>query len=161
MPIRESAPKHSDHFFYRFDAKKKQERFMRKMALIILVTLAIIFSLTTAIYSQMQSTNYRITTSVVSGGGGQMGSSSYLLNGTLGQPSPLIDPADPPWSSSYDLLTGFWYTLDAAVEGCGWDIEPEFGDGDVDGADLSEFINRFDEIDLPAFASEFGKDTCF
>ena len=58
----------------------------------------------------MSSDNYRITTTVVSGGGGPMASASYGLNGTLGQPSPLIDPYDPPWSTSYDLLTGFWYT---------------------------------------------------
>jgi hypothetical protein len=109
----------------------------------------------------MTSANYRITTTVVSGGGGPMASASYGLNGTVGQPSPLIDPFDPPWSTSYDLLTGFWYTLDAGLEGCRWDIEPEPGDGDVDGADLAEFLNAFDPMNLAAFAAQFGRNDCF
>ena len=28
----------------------------------------------------------------------------------MGQPSPLMDPAAPPWSTNYDLYPGFWYT---------------------------------------------------
>ncbi len=109
----------------------------------------------------MASTNYRITTTVMSGGGGVMASSNYRLTGTLGQPSPLIDPADPPYSASFDLLTGFWYTLGAGV-GCLWDIEPSgVGDGDVDGADLAAFIDIFDLADVGAFAAEFGRENCF
>jgi hypothetical protein len=105
----------------------------------------------------MSSANYRITTTVVSGGGGPMASASYGLNGTLGQPSPLIDPYDPPWSTSYDLLTGFWYTVGG---GCRWDIEPVSGDGDVDGADLAEYLNAYDPMTLPAFVAEFGRIGC-
>jgi hypothetical protein len=88
-----------------------------------------------------------------------MASANYGLNGTLGQPSPLIDPADPPYSTSFDLLTGFWYTLN---DGCRWDIEPPLGgDGDVDGADLAEFLNAFNPMNLPAFADQFGRNDCF
>ena len=105
----------------------------------------------------MSSDNYRITTTVVSGGGGPMVSASYRLNGTLGQPSPLIDPDDPLGSTNYELLTGFWYTLG----GCHWDIEPSGGDGDVDGADLAEYLNAYDLMTLPAFAAEFGRNDCF
>jgi hypothetical protein len=31
----------------------------------------------------------------------------------------------------------------------------------VDGADLAEFLNAFDPMDLPAFATEFGRIDCF
>ena len=84
-----------------------------------------------------------------------MGSAGFRGQGTLGQPTPLMDPADPPYSDAYDLYPGFWYTLEAAL-GCdlaefaaafgtvsgepgynlGCDSEP---DGDVDGVDLAEF----------------------
>ena len=33
-------------------------------------------------------------------------------------------------------------------------------DGDVDGADLVEFIDDFNVADLPAFASDFGQKVC-
>lgn len=109
--------------------------------------------------AQMQSEHYRISTSVMSGGGGSMnsGSETYQYNGTMGQPSPLMDAADPPYSSSYDLYPGFWYTLGT---GCAWDIEPEPGDGDVDGADLAVFITIYAVDDLAAFAAEFGRSDC-
>lgn len=109
--------------------------------------------------AQMQNVHYRIATSVMSSGGGSMisGSGTYRLNGTMGQPSPLMDAADPPYSSSYDLNPGFWYTLGG---GCLWDIEPESGDGDVDGADLAVFITIYVADDLAAFAAEFGRSDC-
>ena len=106
----------------------------------------------------MSSTNYRITTTVMSGGGETMASSNYALTGTLGQPSPLVDdPLFPPSSESYEMLTGFWYTIGG---GCTWDLEPVPGDGDVDGADLAEFINAFNPADVPSFAGEFGRVGC-
>lgn len=102
---------------------------------------------------EMGSANYRITTSVISGGGGTMSSSSYQMVSTLGQPSPLMDPSNPPYSLSYDLYPGFWYTLGAGT--CEYinTFAASFGsvvgdanycaacdfdkDGDVDGYDLS------------------------
>ena len=85
-----------------------------------------------------------------------MGSANFGMNSTLGQPSPLMNPADPPYSDVYDLYPGFWYTLDAQIV-CG-DLaafaaafgrvsgDPEYSpecdtepDGDVDGVDLAEY----------------------
>ena len=129
-----------------------------KITTIILVMFCLCLGMPIPGDADMSSTNYRITTTVLSGGGGPMASTNYKMNATLGQPSPFIDPTDPPWSSSYDLLTGFWYTLGG---GCRWDIEPLAGDGDVDGADLAEYLNAYDPMTLPAFASEFGRNACF
>jgi hypothetical protein len=61
------------------------------------------------------------------------------MNSTLGQPSPLMEQGMDPYSENYGLLPGFWYTLDAGS----WCIYDYFGDGDVDGADLAEFMNAF------------------
>ncbi len=128
-------------------------KFKSKLAAV----LVLILGLPCLSAADMASENYRITTTVMSGGGGAMGSTNYQLNGTLGQPSPLIDPADPPWSTNYDLLTGFWYTLGAGG-GCAWD---DNGDGDVDGTDLAVFIDIFDLADMGAFAAQFGRADCF
>lgn len=110
--------------------------------------------------AQMESENYRISTSVMSGGGGQSSSSSYQLNGTLGQSSPLMDPHNPPYSTSYDLYPGFWYTVGLDFE-CWFDHD---GDGDVDGRDLARladgFGTEYDETDLLSFAPEFGESFC-
>ena len=89
----------------------------------------------------MSSSNYRITTSVMSGGGGPMSSSNHALTGTLGQPSPLIDPLDPPFSTRYEMLTGFWYTIGgAAISNCPADLNT---DGSVDEDDLQMLADRF------------------
>ena len=124
--------------------------------LIILVAIVqIFFSHCLCSAAGSSSENYSIPTSVLSGGGGAMGSAGFRGQGTLGQPSPMMDPADPPYSDAYGLYPGFWYTLEAAV-GCdlasfaaafgtvsgepgynpGCDAEP---DGDVDGVDLAQF----------------------
>ncbi len=108
----------------------------------------------------MASANFQITTSVFSGGVSPMASENFKNNSTLGQPSPIMDPEDPPWSSAYDLYPGFWYTLEAGT-GCdnlaafaaafghvsgdaGYcpvcDSEP---DGDVDGEDLAQYAESF------------------
>ena len=87
-----------------------------------------------------------------------MQSGIFKTVGTVGQSSPLMDPADPLYSASYDLYPGFWYTLEA-VSGCG-DLESfatAFGhvtgepgynfpcdsdtDGDMDGVDLAEYAD--------------------
>jgi hypothetical protein len=109
----------------------------------------------------MQSENYHIPTSVLSGGGAPVSSDSYQTDSTLGQSSPLMDPADPPYSSSYELHPGFWYTTEAATvpDGCLWDLDPP--DGDVDGSDLADFADGgFPAHDLAEFALEFGRDDC-
>ena len=129
-----------------------------KITAIILVMFCLYLGMPGQCDAAMSSTNYQITTTVMSGGGEAMVSSNYALTGTLGQPSPLIDdPLYPPFSLNYEMLTGFWYTLGGS---CRWDIEPIIGDGDVDGADLYEFINAFDPADVLPFANEFGSVGC-
>lgn len=125
--------------------------------------------------AQMSSDNYRITTTVFSGGGMPMGSAGFLLNGTLGQPSPLMDPVDPPYSANYELFGGFWYTLGAGglVSNCPADFEP---DGDVDEDDLITLAADFglsgvgrdadgdmdmDGLDLYQMANDFNRTDCF
>jgi hypothetical protein len=107
-------------------------------------------------FAGMESESYRITTSTLSGGGGAMGSANYQMNSTLGQPSPLMDSADPPWSESYWLFPGLWYTVDLGL-GCYYDLDE---DGDVDGVDLADFAAGFEADELAFFAGEFGRHDC-
>ena len=44
-----------------------------------------------------------------------MGSDSFQMESTLGQPSPLMDQQAPPGSDNYSLLPGFWYTIDIVL----------------------------------------------
>ena len=60
--------------------------------------------------ASQSSTNYSIQSNVLSGGIGEMGSTNYRLMSTLGQSTPPIDQADTPYSTYYDLYSGFWYT---------------------------------------------------
>ena len=62
-------------------------------------------------YASMSSTSYRIPTAEFSGGGASLSSETYRLDATLGQPSPLMDTANPPTSNSYKLYPGLWYTI--------------------------------------------------
>jgi hypothetical protein len=156
-----------------FPATRNKEMDM-KIASIILTAVGFCLIQSVPCEADMGSANYRITTTVISGGGGAMASDSYRLNGTLGQPSPLIDPQDPPWSDSYDLLTGFWYTLGAsAVSLCPADFQP---DGRVDGDDLAILAATFghsavgrdvdgdvdmDGRDLWEMAIDFNRNDCF
>ena len=112
---------------------------MKRMRLFIICLAILLLALPA--HAAMSSANYRITTTVMSGGGGTMGSSSYALTGTLGQPSPLIDPLDPPFSTSYEMLTGFWYTIGGAgISNCPADLN---ADGSVDEDDLEMLADRF------------------
>ena len=108
-----------------------------------------------------------------------MTSASYAANGTLGQPSPVMDPANPPISLSYNLQPGFWYTLESEpIDLCEGNFD---GDTDVDGSDLATFAadfgrtncasappcegdfdkdNDVDGSDLAAFAADFGRTDC-
>ena len=126
---------------------------------LVVFTILIAALFPVAAAAAMSSANYRVTTTVMSGGGAIMDSGHYRVNGTLGQPSP-IDPIMPLQSPGYDLSVGFWYTLHTELGGCRWDIEPAFGDGDVDGADLAEFVNAFSIEQVPSFAQEFGRIDC-
>jgi hypothetical protein len=111
----------------------------------------------------MESTHFKISTSVISGGGILTESGSFRLKSTLGQSTPLMDPADPPYSDSFDAYPGFWYTVAPALGGyCIYDFEP---DGDVDGKDLAAFIQDLisgmvGSGDLADFTGEFGRSPC-
>ena len=106
--------------------------------------------------ADMSSTNYRITPTVMSGGGAPMGSVNFQMNSTLGQPSPLMEQGMDPYSDNYGLLPGFWYTI-GADSGCLYDY---LNDGDVDGADLAEFLNAYSSNQLETFTLEFGRVDC-
>jgi hypothetical protein len=96
--------------------------------------------------AQMQSNNYRIPTSVLSGGGGAMSSGDYQTNATLGQPSPTMDPAFPPTSLNHALYPGFWYTVEGeAIDICECDLN---GDG------------KCDMLDWLLFGEDWGKTDC-
>ncbi len=136
---------------------------MKKSMFYIILLVAFIFGSGSTAFAQMASENYSIPTSVFSGGGASMSSTSYLNTATLGQSTPLADPGDPPYSTSYELFPGFWHTLEAdfVPSGCLWDIEPAGRDDDVDGLDLDDFTYEpFNESNLSAFAAEFGRDDC-
>ena len=107
--------------------------------------------------AEMTSTNYRIPTAVMSGGGGYMESSGYEANSTIGQQSPLADPADPPYSDSYDLYPGFWYTVANVGLTCPGDGD---GDKDVDGSDLADYSDDSGGLSIDVFAANFGKINC-
>jgi len=65
--------------------------------------------------ASQSSTNYSIQSNVLSDGIGEMGSTNYRLMSTLGQSTPPIDQADTPYSTYYDLYSGFWYTMGVAI----------------------------------------------
>ncbi len=129
------------------------------LILLIITGFAVILVLaaTPEAFAGMQSGSYAITTAVVSGGGGAMTSPSYTMQSTIGQPSPLMDQIDPPYSTTYDLYPGFWYTMETgpvcvdlaafaaafgSLDGDGnYNISCDLNsDDDVDGSDLHDFI---------------------
>jgi hypothetical protein len=129
--------------------------------------------------AEMTSASYVISSTVMSGGGVVMTSTNYRANGTLGQPSPLMNPTDPPVSISYNLQPGFWYTLEMEpIDLCEGDFDDDL---DVDGSDLATFAadfgrtdcasgplcegdfdndNDVDGSDLATFAADFGRTDC-
>ena len=64
--------------------------------------------------AEMTSLNYRIYSSVYASGGASSGSATYRINGTLGQPTPILKPSEWPFSDNYDSLPGFWFTVQNA-----------------------------------------------
>ena len=126
----------------------------RLFVISVIVGLLVVF--VTPAAAEMSSTNYRITTTVMSGGGGSIASTNFQVNSSLGQPSPLMKQGMDPYSDNYGLLPGFWYTLNAS-SGCLYDY---LDDGDVDGADLAEFLNTYSSSEVAALALEFGRVDC-
>lgn len=151
----------------------------KKTVHIVVIAVFILGVAITGSAEEMSSANFSITSSVMSGGGAPAASSNFETNATLGQPSPLINPYDPPLSSNYNLEPGFWYTVKAEpVNTCEGDFDD---DGDVDGSDLAVFAADFgrtncatpplcegdfdidgdvDGSDLATFAADFGRTDC-
>jgi hypothetical protein len=130
---------------------------MQKKMLCAIWILVFISAFALVALAGMTSDNYRIQQSVQSGGGTSSGSTNYQTNSTLGQPSPLMDPDDPPFSDSYDLYPGFWYTVAEIGATCPGDFN---GDQDVDGDDLADYLTDTSRVDLIDFAANFGRVDC-
>ncbi len=125
--------------------------------LVLIFAVGLVLTAAPGVFAGMESDSYAITAEVLSGGGGAMTSTSYRLQGTIGQPSPLMDQNSPPYSDAYDLYPGFWYTLDtgpvcvdlaafaASFGSLDGDVRYNLScdldsDGDVDSDDLRDFI---------------------
>ena len=80
---------------------------MRKTTISTLVQIVVLVLCTSAACAGMSSASYRITTSVMSGGGGTMSSDNFIMMSTLGQPAGLGNST----STGYILDAGYWYTI--------------------------------------------------
>jgi hypothetical protein len=114
-------------------------------------------SFTLLALAEAQSVNYSIKNSVFSSGGTQAASTNHEIESTIGQPSPLLNPVDPPKSNIYNLFPGFWYTVTASGTRCLGNTD---GDNDVDGYDLDNYILNSMGITLEDFAIGFGRIDC-
>ncbi len=119
-----------------------------------LAVMAVLFlGLSKPVFAGMQSANFKIPTSHFPGGGASMGSADFKMQSSSGQSSPLLDATTPPYSSSYELYPGYWYTLSAGMMDCdlaafasafgslsgdlNYSLVCDFDeDRDVDGSDL-------------------------
>ena len=97
---------------------------MIKKALDGLLVAAFVLGSATLCQAGMESENYQIPKSVLSGGGAFMASENFGTGATLGQSSGI----GPLTSANYDLQAGFWYWVVM-----GGDVN---GDGIIDLADL-------------------------
>ena len=130
---------------------------MRSNILNTFTALLIIFFICSTAFAEMQSSNYTISASVFSSGGAQTGSGNFQTDSTLGQSTPLTDPADPPYSDSYELYPGFWNAVAKITLFCSGDDDL---DNDVDGLDLEAYIFDDGGLGLDVFAANFGKEVC-
>ncbi len=129
---------------------------MKNQIVVMAVMLVVI---PVGVWAAMSSTNFQISTTVMSGGGGGMASAGFGVQSVLGQPTPVALQQNHPASSGYLLYPGFMYTLQ--TPSCFGDLDEE---GDVDGHDIVLFIGGYpgpiDAADLERFASEFGRQDC-
>jgi hypothetical protein len=94
---------------------------MKKLLKPLLPFSLLLLLLVSAVQAGMSSTNYRITSSVLAGGGGSMSSTNFSTSTTLGQPGPTGFSL----SSSFLNDSGFWATILYVIVG---DVN---GDGSV------------------------------
>lgn len=118
-----------------------------------------LFLIFTGSVFSMESESFKITTSVMSGGGGGMSSASFKSNSVLGQPTSIMEQGLVSGSSSFNLYSGFFYTL-VSDSFCPWDLSTPL-DGDTDGLDLYRFVfDGYDAIFQEGFSNEFGRNNC-
>ena len=65
--------------------------------LILLTFMVMVFFSANVRAEPMQSANFTITTTVMSGGGTPMASTNFQMNSTIGQPSPLMEQGMDPY----------------------------------------------------------------
>ena len=80
---------------------------MANLKAFFLVPVLLLSFFSSNVHAEMSSTNYRITSTVMSGGGGAMSSANFNIVFTAGQPGPPGSIS----SSDYQINSGFWYTL--------------------------------------------------
>jgi hypothetical protein len=80
---------------------------MTNLKVFLLVPVLLVCLPVSVASAEMSSTSYRITSSVISGGGSVMSATNYRLVSTLGQPTPPGNSS----STNYNLNSGFWYTV--------------------------------------------------
>lgn len=120
----------------------------------ILLPLVFVLVLAAPSLAGMGSTNYSINRSVISSGGGPMGSANHQTNSTAGQSSPIGSSL----SSNFMIYAGFWFSgqamTDSDMDGIPDNIEyisctnPDDADTDDDGiVDGDEDINHNGIVD--------------
>lgn len=87
--------------------------------------MAVIITFTLPALAGMESDNYYIPTSVISGGGGTMDSDMYQTETTVGQPLTLVTQG----SENYALYAGFWHTVEVET------VVDHDNDGIIDSED--------------------------
>jgi hypothetical protein len=76
------------------------------VAFFIILTAVVVVSAPS--WAVMASSSYQIPTSVISGGGIHMGSTSFEINSSLGQSSPITGPI---LSTNFRVESGFWNSI--------------------------------------------------
>ena len=85
---------------------------MRKRIFYSILPFVLVLVLAAAAIAVMSSTNQRIGTSVLSGGGTSMDSANYKMTSTLGQSSATGQSS----SSSYINYAGFWHPTEPKIK---------------------------------------------
>ena len=80
---------------------------MANLKVLLSVLAALLCLFVSTVNAEMFSTNFRITSSVISGGGNVMSSTNHILVSTLGQPTSIGKSS----SINYGLDAGFLYTI--------------------------------------------------
>jgi len=115
-------------------AFQDEEWAMGKKIFVCISALALLVGISLVVFADMQSENYRITSSVISSGGAPMSSANYQMNSTTGQSTPLAQADQIPQSANYINEPGFWYTEqepEGILVGSVWFIGAPCGDNEV------------------------------